>query len=185
MKELLVCLDRDGTLIEKVDFLGKNNNWKEEIKLNKSVVDFLKYIQSNYKCIFIVISNQGGVVRGYFDCNRVKEINGFIDSLLKKQSIFMENWQYCPDADLEFYEKNKDKIDFNLKYVKQKTKRKPNPEMFYDSLKNLNKKIQDFDQILVLGDSEDDKLFAKNINAFFIDVNNKEYDELLTEIENI
>ena len=171
-ENILIILDRDGTLIEDKEFLGKNSNWKDKVKLKKEVIELIAAIQRRYSTMKIVVSNQSGVARGYFGCKTVEEINKHIAELLKKNDIKIDNWQYCPYVDFEYAKLNKEKINFNTKFVKEKTKRKPNPDMVYDALKALNKKLSDFNKVIVLGDKSEDKEMAKNINAKFIDVNN-------------
>lgn len=116
--KILLIIDRDGTLINENDFLGKDENWKENITLNKDVVDFLSYIQTKNNSVALVITNQTGVARGYFDCNRVEKINKYIDVILKKNRITIHNWQYCPDVDKDYAEKTP--IDFKIEFIKKK-----------------------------------------------------------------
>jgi rfaE bifunctional protein nucleotidyltransferase chain/domain len=182
-KKLLLIIDRDGTLIMDKEFIGKNSCWKEEISMNKPVVDFIIYLQTKYDTTKIVVSNQNGVARKMFSCKRVEEINDCVDGLLKKCNVRIDNWQYCPDADAAFAKKKKGEIEFDPEYIKDKTKRKPSPDMVFDALKALGKKIDDFSGILVIGDSEDDKGLAANLNAKFIDVRNKSYEEMKKEAE--
>ena len=86
-KRVLVVLDRDGTIIANDDFPGKRDDWKKALKLNSPVVSFLSYLQTKYKTTKIVVSNQSGVARGYFDKNRVEEINGEVGALLKSKEL--------------------------------------------------------------------------------------------------
>jgi len=183
-KKLLLIIDRDGTLIEDAGYLGKNKNWKEEVKLKKSVVDFISYIQTKYDTTKIVVSNQTGVARKYFDCKTVEEINKYIHGLLKKKGIRIDNWQYCPYANTAYAEmkKKEEKLEFDLRFVKDKTKRKPSPGMVFDGLKELKKDIKEFSYIIVLGDKDDDKGLAENLKARFINVRNKGYKELIKAI---
>jgi|SRR3989344_6733093 len=169
--KILVCLDRDGTLIENNNFFGKKKNWKDEFKLNKNVIDFLISLKTKYDATFIVITNQAGVAREYFDCKTVEEINSYLNEKLLEKGIKIANWQYCPDVDSKYAELKKDEIDFDPNFVKDKTKRKPNPDMVFDALKELNKKIKDFNEIIVIGDRDEDRKFAENLKAKFVDVN--------------
>ncbi|MBN2459214.1 HAD-IIIA family hydrolase [Candidatus Woesearchaeota archaeon] len=177
-KNLLLVIDRDGTLILDKEFIGKNSCWKDEISINKPVIDFIIYLQTKFDTTKVVVSNQNGVARKMFTCKRVEEINDCVDAVLKKCNVKIDNWQYCPDADAAFVKKKKGQIDFDPKYVKEKTKRKPSPEMVFDALKALGKKLDEFTGIIVLGDSEDDRGLAANLNARFIDVRDKSYEDL-------
>ena len=177
---LLLVVDRDGTLITNNDFPGKDNNWKEKIELNGAVVDYIIALQTKFKTTKIVVSNQSGVARKYFDCSRVEEVNKHIASLLKTKNISIDNWQYCPDVDAEYAQK-KGMAQFHEEFVKQKTARKPATDMVQKALQELKKSAKDFENIVVLGNSEDDKKLAENISARYIDVNGKKYKELLSE----
>lgn len=178
---LLLILDRDGTLIYNNDFLGKNPYWKQEISLRKEVIKFILFIQSKYNTTKIVVSNQAGVAKGFFSCEVVEEVNKYIGKLLGKKNITINNWQYCPYVDSKYAKLKKSEINFNPKFVVKKTKRKPSPEMIYDGLKTLNKNLEDFSEVIVIGDSHEDKELANNINGSFISVNNKTYDEMVKE----
>ncbi|MBU1199351.1 MAG: HAD-IIIA family hydrolase [Nanoarchaeota archaeon] len=184
-KKILLLIDRDGTIIEDRDFLGKNKNWREEVKDNKPVVDFLSYLQTKYETTKIVVTNQAGVARKYFDCKTVEESNECANAILKRRGVVIDNWQYCPDVDSAYAEikRKKEGFEFDPKFVKEKTKRKPSPDMVFDGLKEINKNINEFTDILVLGDKDDDKGLAKNLGGKFIAVNNKSYNELIKDFE--
>lgn len=183
-KKLLLVIDRDGTIIEDVKFLGKDKHWKEQIKLKNDVIYLLNYIQMKYDVVNIVISNQQGVARNYFDIRTVKQINRYIDTLLRNKGIIINNWQYCPNVDKK-YAASKRSTYFDPAFVKDKTKRKPSPEMLSHALYKLHKKMKDFDKILVIGNNQDDAKMAKNISAKFIDVTNKTYRYMKKEFDNI
>ena len=178
---VLVILDRDGTLINEVNFLGKNDNWRDELVLNNFVIAYLSALNTRYNSKQIVITNQAGVARNYFDCKRVEDINQAINYLLEKQGIYIHSWVYCPDVDTKYATNNKDLIDFNQAFVRDKTERKPNPSLIYRSLKQLNLELTSFDKILVLGDRLEDQELAINLKAQFIDVKSKNYDDLIKE----
>lgn len=179
--KILLITDRDGTIIEDTDFLGKDDNWKKSVKLNKNVIDFFSYVQTKINSTNIVVTNQAGVARGYFDCKRVEEINSFTDDLLMENNIKINNWQYCPDVDLDYVKKTT--FDFKKEFTKIVTKRKPGTNMVYDALEELNMKLNDFNTVLVIGDRHEDKGLAKKLKAMYIDVKGKNYDDLIEEFE--
>ena len=141
-KMLLILIDRDGTIIEDMHFLGKNEYWKSEIKYKKNVLDLLKHIQQ-FPSKFFVISNQSGVARKLFNCKLVEEINSHINNFLIKENIIIDDWNYCPDVDEEYVKKKREieqieQIDFDTNFIKVKTKRKPSPDMILDVLNRNN-----------------------------------------------
>jgi rfaE bifunctional protein nucleotidyltransferase chain/domain len=183
-QSMLIIADRDGTLTKNDEFFGRNNDWKKELQLNIDVVSFLSFLQMKYRTTCIVVSNQSGVARGYFNENRIREINLRIGELLKNHRVTVDNWQYCPDVDIR-YAASHYKIRFIKTYIRQKTKRKPSPAMVTDGLLELGKQISDFLSVLVLGDSKDDENLAGNLNAEFINVKNKKYDTLVSHFHRI
>lgn len=183
-KVILLILDRDGTLIEDKNFLGKNKTWRDEIKLNEDVIDLILQIQKKYFTVKIVVTNQAGVARGYFTNKTVQDINHYIGKLLFEKNIKIDNWQYCPDVDSKYKERNKDEFKLNPEYVKNKTKRKPNTDMVFDGLKEFKKKIDYFDKIFVIGDKKDDEELAKNLKVKYISVKHKSSEEMIKDFEN-
>lgn len=180
-KELLLILDRDGTLIEHEEFFGRSKNWKAELKLNLPVVNYLSDLQTKYKTLKIVVSNQAGVARGYFTSQTVEEIHHEIDRLLKEKKITVESWHYSPDVDMVYAEAKKKELHFDSRYIKEKTERKPNPDLVWKALRELKREIGEFSDVVVLGDREEDAGLAKNLNCRYIDVNGKKYEELVKE----
>jgi len=180
--KVLLIIDRDGTLIEDTKFLGKDGNWKKNIQLNRNVVGVLSFVQTKLNPVNMVITNQAGVARGYFSCKRVEDINSYLNSLLEENHIKINNWQYCPDVDEE-YAKKKTEIKFKKEFIKKKTKRKPHVDMVLDGLKELNMKLNHFNKVVVLGDRHEDEELAKKLDARYIDVKEKNYDELVREFE--
>lgn len=181
-KEMLVVIDRDGTIIENDDFFGKNDNWKEELRFNEDVISFLTYLQAKYKTTKVVVTNQTGVARKLFSCNRVEEINNCVGSELARRGIKIDCWQYCPDADAVYAELKRKEIDFDFNYVKEETKRKPSMGMVLDALNELGRRLGEFGEVIVVGNSSDDQGLAENLKAKYIDVTERNYEELVNEI---
>ena len=182
-QQILVLLDRDGTLIEhSSDFFGKQDNWQEELKLIMPVISMLAYLQTKYKVTTIVASNQAGVARGLYNCKRVEEIHAYIDQLLRRQGVVISSWKYCPDVDCTYAEVMKGKISFVPQFVKEKTTRKPGTALVEKALQELGQKKEEFSQIIVFGDRAEDEGLAKNLKATFIDVNGKTFEEMKKEI---
>lgn len=175
---LLLVLDRDGTLVTNDDFFGRQKNWQKLLKVNEPVINFISTLQTKYKTTIVVASNQSGVARKYFTDQRVKQINTSIDEELKKRGIKVCHWQYCPDVDRSYASKYKQGT-FDSRYIKTITKRKPSPAMVKDALAELKMSVKDFDQVLVLGDRVEDEHLAKKLNARFLNVRGKSYDDLL------
>ena len=131
-------------------------------------MNFVRNLQLKNKTTTIVASNQSGVARGLFDEKRVKEVNNAINVLLKKHRVTIDRWQYCPDVDEAFATLHPGER-WQRGFVKKITKRKPSGAMVTDALLSLEKTIGDFDEIIVLGNSDNDKGLAQTLGARWID----------------
>lgn len=86
-----VFLDKDGTLIPDVPY----NVNPDLISLEDGVIEGLRLLQqAGY--IFVVISNQAGVARGYFQLHELEKVRQKIDFLLNKEGIEIEAYYFCP-----------------------------------------------------------------------------------------
>lgn len=179
---ILVVIDRDGTLITNDEFLGRSEDWKDRLMLNVPVVSLLSYLKTKYKTTYIVCTNQGGVARGYFSEERVREIHDYLTPLLKKQGVTIDSWQYAPTVD-RTYAAAHPEYKIARRFVETKTKRKPSTKMVDDALKELKISPNDFAALLVLGDREEDRGLAKNLRAHFVDVRKKTYEELVDSVK--
>jgi len=83
-----VFLDRDGTLIEEVDFLSRI----EELRLFPFTRDAVDLLKSNGFRL-IVITNQSGIGRGLFDAEAMHAIHRQIQFELDDA---IDGFYYCP-----------------------------------------------------------------------------------------
>jgi D,D-heptose 1,7-bisphosphate phosphatase len=91
VKAAAVFLDRDGTINEEVGYLDRF----EKLKMIPEAFDAIRLInQSGMKVV--VISNQSGIARGYFDEAFVDSLHARIQALLKKQKARIDRFYYCP-----------------------------------------------------------------------------------------
>jgi D-glycero-D-manno-heptose 1,7-bisphosphate phosphatase len=90
-KRKAVFLDKDGTLIPDVPY----NVNPAIITLQYGVIEGLKLLKEN-GYIFIVISNQAGVARGYFKYNELEKVSEKLDLLFDKEGIQIEGYYFCP-----------------------------------------------------------------------------------------
>jgi D-glycero-D-manno-heptose 1,7-bisphosphate phosphatase len=86
-----VFLDRDGTLIDDVGFVSDRN----DVRVLPTVADALRTLAAaGYACV--VVTNQSGVARGYFDEGAVSEINAEIAARLSGDGVKLDAFYYCP-----------------------------------------------------------------------------------------
>ncbi len=91
MKQKAVFLDRDGTIIEEVNFLAT----VEETELFPFTIEALKLLRDAGFLLFIT-TNQSGIARGYFDANAVNAIHAKIQNELKANGLRVESFHFCP-----------------------------------------------------------------------------------------
>ncbi len=117
-----VFLDRDGTIIEHVDYIYDCS----QVKLIPRASDAIKLLnESGFKVI--VITNQPGVARGYFTEETVREINEFIQQRLVKEGARIDKVYYCPHHAEGVIEE----------YAKVCDCRKPSPGMIEKAVREL------------------------------------------------
>ena len=91
MRRPAVFLDRDGTIIEDVGFLR-----------DLSQVDVLPWAAEAIRQVndagfaVVVITNQSGVARGYFDEAHVRATHRAIDAALAPHGARIDAYYYCP-----------------------------------------------------------------------------------------
>ena len=88
-----VFLDRDGTIIEDMDYLSD----PERVVLIPGAAEVLKRLQDAGFKLFIV-SNQSGVGRGYFTLADVERVNRRLVELLARDEVRFEKIYFAPEA---------------------------------------------------------------------------------------
>jgi D-glycero-D-manno-heptose 1,7-bisphosphate phosphatase len=89
-----VFLDRDGTIIEEKEFLADPRG----VEIMPTVVDALRLL-GHRGYATIVVSNQSGVARGYFDDDAVRAVNAEIARILANDGVAIDGWYWCPHYD--------------------------------------------------------------------------------------
>ncbi|TYB91431.1 MAG: HAD family hydrolase [Kosmotoga sp.] len=131
-----VILDRDNTLNHDPGYLHQ----PEKVKLKKNVIPALKLLKKEgYR--FIVITNQSGINRGYFDRRDAIKVNIKINKILMKNGVSIEKFYLCPHT------------------PKQNCScRKPKIGLFKKAQKDFEIQIS---KSYMIGDKESDILFGK------------------------
>tara|TARA_B110000503_G_C6880468_1_gene302468 strand:+ start:75 stop:593 length:519 start_codon:yes stop_codon:yes gene_type:complete len=152
----IAFLDRDG-VINKANFnkgyIGKLSHFRF-IDGALEAIHILK--KNGYK--IVVVSNQSGVARGYFQFRDVQKIHRYIQDQLKKINTKIDAFYFCP---------------FHLdgiikKYKKKSNLRKPDNGMFKLAKKRF---MIDISQSFMVGDQISDNLFAKKSKLKFYKFN--------------
>jgi len=142
--EKAVFLDRDGTINEEMGYI----NHISRLKIFPFTSEAVKILTScGYKVI--VISNQAGLARGYFDQALLDEVNQELIHSLSAEQAQIEKIYYCPHL--------KDAVVD--KYKKDCECRKPKPGMIIKAQKEFN---IDLKQSYMIGDRYKDIEFGFN-----------------------
>ncbi len=86
-----IFLDRDGTLIEEVNFLST----VEETRLYSFTIEALKILR-DAGFTFYITTNQSGIARGYFGAKAVNAIHDKIQTELNAEGLRIESFHFCP-----------------------------------------------------------------------------------------
>ena len=87
-------LDRDGTIIEEKGFLSDPRG----VAILPTVVDALRLLRAHGFAL-VVVSNQSGVARGYYDDDAVRAVNGEIERQLVSDGVVIDAWYWCSHFD--------------------------------------------------------------------------------------
>jgi D-glycero-D-manno-heptose 1,7-bisphosphate phosphatase len=86
-----VFLDRDGTLIEEVGYLDR----PERVALYPFATDAIRALNRAGVPI-VMVTNQSGVARGFFDETVVEAVHRHIADLLARGGAHIDAYYYCP-----------------------------------------------------------------------------------------
>jgi D-glycero-D-manno-heptose 1,7-bisphosphate phosphatase len=86
-----VILDRDGTINEEVGYIGS----PEHLRLIPGAAAALRRLQAARFCL-VIVTNQAGVARGYFDETALQRVNGHLLALLAAEGVRVAGLYYCP-----------------------------------------------------------------------------------------
>jgi D-glycero-D-manno-heptose 1,7-bisphosphate phosphatase len=86
-----VFLDRDGTVIEEVGYLNR----LDRVTFFPWSVDAIRVL-NDAGLLVVVVTNQAGVARGYFDEALVRETHALIDRRLAAGRARVDAYYYCP-----------------------------------------------------------------------------------------
>ena len=126
-----IFLDRDGVINKEVNYLHKIENFE----FIEGIFDACLYFQ-NLEYKIIIISNQSGISRGYFNENDYKNLTEWMLNQFDKRSVSILDIFYCP---------HEPESKCNC--------RKPKPGIFIDAKTKYDISMKDS---WMIGDSESD-----------------------------
>jgi len=130
-----IFLDRDGVINKEINYLNKI----EDFEFIKGVFNACQYFK-NLGYEIIIITNQSGISKGYYDESDFQNLTKWMLSQFKKNNISILDIFFCPHSP-----------DFNC-YC-----RKPKPGMFFNAKKKYN---IDMGNSWMIGDKNTDIIAA-------------------------
>ncbi len=91
-----VFVDRDDTLVADVPYCSD----PEKVRLLPNVADGLRLMAENGYSI-VVITNQSGIGRGYFDESQLRAVNARLRERLRSRGVDFRALYYCPHRPAE------------------------------------------------------------------------------------
>ena len=147
-KRKAVFLDRDGTIIEDMGYLAS----VDQVRWLPDVGRCLQALaQQGY--LLVVVSNQSGVARGYYQEKDVARVNSYLQEELRADCDIAIDAFYCcphhPQATLSAYRR-------------RCACRKPNAAMFRQAITDLGIAV---DQSVAIGDQVRDLVPARQVGV--------------------
>jgi D-glycero-D-manno-heptose 1,7-bisphosphate phosphatase len=133
-----VFLDRDGTLLEEAGYLDR----LERLVFFPFAIDAVRLLNRAGFAV-IVITNQSGVGRGFYEEAFVGEVHGVMDRRLAEGGARIDGYYYCPHHPLAEIER----------YRQDCTCRKPGPGLLTRAAAEMN---LDLERSLTVGDKWSD-----------------------------
>lgn len=142
-KTKALFLDRDGIINVDKSYVFKFS----DIVWMAGIIELIKFAKSN-NYLVIVLTNQSGIDRGYYQESDVIKLHQEMSDYLKSKGAEVDDWFYCPD--LDSYD------------------RKPNPGMM---IKARDKYNIDLSKSFMIGDKESDVLLIEGPKYIIVEGN--------------
>lgn len=134
-----VFLDRDGVITQDPPHYAHK---LDQLKLIPRSAKAIRLLNEN-RFKVVIVSNQSGVARGYYQEKDVKIFNYAMEGELKKEGAHVDAIYYCP------HHPNSEIIEYRINC----DCRKPNSGMFFKAAQNLD---IDLNKSFVVGDKISD-----------------------------
>lgn len=111
MKKTIICIDRDGTLInDEKDHLslGRDDDWKSKVKILPYVIDGLKLLDTIPNSAIYIITNQPGVAISDYPLltlGRAYEVCKYVVDRLKNMGAHLDGYFLCAHATPDYVKK--------------------------------------------------------------------------------
>ncbi len=153
-----VIFDLDGTIIENRG--SSKNAYENRPKLISKSIELIKYCNMNDLKV-IVMTNQGDIAKGFVSFSEIRKEFNQIERMLHKNNAKIDDIFFCPHYPESGYKDEIKALKINCSCRKPKTG-------MWDEAKdkwNLSSK-----KTIMIGDSDFDKGFSKNIMVDYFDI---------------
>lgn len=164
-KNKAIFLDRDGTINIEKNYLYKI----EEFEFLPGVIEALKIFQ-NAGYILIIVTNQSGIARGYYDEEDLKRLNKWLMKSLDDKGIQIRSIYYCPHHPKAIIEKYRENCNC----------RKPKIGMYMSAVADFNISL---DESYVIGDKFRDCAICEKTKCRGFLVENNEKQEVIEKVK--
>jgi len=164
IKKKCFFLDRDGVINKDIGYVYKISDFKFYSKIGKGI----KYLNEN-NFIVIIITNQSGIGRKYFNIQKLKILHNYMKKIIKKDGGKIHDIFFCPYHPTEGIGK----------YKKKSNDRKPGNGLIEKAVKkwNISRSMS-----YMVGDKKTDFLCAKKSRIKFF---YKEKTNFLNQVKKI
>ncbi|MBI4148483.1 HAD-IIIA family hydrolase [Candidatus Woesearchaeota archaeon] len=155
MATFFVGVDRDNTLVNDAGYLGKDSDWKRTLTFCSYALEGLRLLKADSRIKVVVATNQAGIARGHYGEDRAREVNQYIDFLLKSEGLNLDGVHFCPYVD-RHYAVEKNLAPDNPWVIEPCEFRKPGIGMLQQAAADLGMTLDQFDRIYFVGDKKTD-----------------------------
>ncbi len=86
-----VFLDRDGTLNADLGYVYRKEDWRWLPGVLEALAEFRRNDWT-----LVVVSNQSGIVRGYYGEQDLARLESWLDAQLCARGLGIDAWRHCP-----------------------------------------------------------------------------------------
>ncbi len=169
MIRTLICVDRDGTLINDTKdhlYLGKENDWKTRVRFLPHVIEGIKAINNIPDSSLYMLTNQSGVAISDFPLlteGRAHEVCKYVIKKIEEMGGRIDGYILCPHVNRAYVERHK-QYQFDERFVCDCNCIKPAPGMVLDALKSAGG-IPGKTAVFIIGDRVSDIKAALNMGG--------------------
>lgn len=154
-------LDRDGVINKDIGYLYKI----KDLVFLKDTFKAIKYL-NHKKYLVIIVTNQSGIGRGYYNLKQFRKLEKFIEKTAEKNKCKIDSTYFCP---------HHPKFGQGI-YKKKCNCRKPKPGLILNAINNWSINVK---KSFMIGDNKTDQEAAqKAAIKFYFKTNNSLFDEV-------